>query len=207
VILTSVLHYWINYDTLTLRVQHFKHFCLKSCQINYLLKFYKFYNNIMSHQWPSMCLNNRFKQFRDEYLRNAMCAPSSGGKFLLTELMTHRAIVDIFSSQAFCRTFLETIFQDKTVNCVIVQATHSSVKMFLAETGHNETNHVSSSCSIEILQSLNYEMITVWQTCLTICKSVLQGHEHAFYINTLTVTNDLQQLHSYSVTRNYANSS
>jgi hypothetical protein len=108
-----------------------------------------------------MCLNNRFKQFQDEYLRNAMCAPSSGGKFLLTELMTHRAIVDTFSSQAFCSTFLETIIQDKTDKCVIVQATQLSVKMFIAETGHNETNYVSSSCSIGILQSLNYEMITV----------------------------------------------
>jgi len=88
-----------------------------------------------------------------------MCAPSSGGKFLLTELMTHRAIVDIFTSQAFCRTFLETIIQDKTDKCD--NASHSSVKMLLAETGHNETNYVSSSCSIEILQSLNYEMITV----------------------------------------------
>lgn len=115
----------------------------------------------MSHQWPSMCLNNRFKQFWDEYLRNAMCAPSSGGKFLLTELMTHRAIVDTFSSQAFCRTFLETIIQGKTDKCVIMQATHSSVKMFPAETGHNETNYVSCSCSIETLQYLNYEMITV----------------------------------------------
>jgi hypothetical protein len=96
----------------------------------------------MSHHWSSLCLNNRFKQLRDEYLRNAMCAPSSGGKFLLTELMTHRAIVDIFSSQAFCRTFLETIIQDKTGKCETVQATHSSVKMFLAEPGHNETNYV-----------------------------------------------------------------
>ena len=90
-----------------------------------------------------------------------MCAPSSGGKFLLTELMTHRAIVDIFSSQAFCRTFLEAIIQDKTDKCVIAQATPSSVKIFLAETGHNEPNYVSSSFSTEILQSLNYEMITV----------------------------------------------
>jgi len=81
----------------------------------------------MSHQWPSMCLNNRFKQFRDEYLRNAMCAPSSGGKFLLTELMTHRAIVDIFSSQALCRTFLETVIQDRRDKCMTVQATHSTV--------------------------------------------------------------------------------
>jgi hypothetical protein len=69
-----------------------------------------------------------------------MCAPSSGGKFLLTELMTHRAIVDKFSSQALCRTFLETIIQGKTNKYMIVQTTHSSVKMFLAETGHNETN-------------------------------------------------------------------
>jgi hypothetical protein len=75
--------------------------------------------------------------------------------------MTHREIVDIFSSQAFCRTFLETIIQDKTDKCVTVQATHSSVKTFLAETVQNETNYVSSSCSIEILQSLNYEIITV----------------------------------------------
>lgn len=84
-----------------------------------------------------------------------MCAPSSGGKFLLTELMTHRAIEDKFSSQAFCKTFLETTIQDKTDKYVIVQATHSSTKMFLSEAGHNETNYVSSSCSTEILQSLN----------------------------------------------------
>lgn len=76
-----------------------------------------------------------------------MCAPSSGGKFLLTELMTHRAIVDKFSSQAFCRIFLETIIRDKTNQYVMVQATHSSVKTFLFETSHNEINYVSSSCS------------------------------------------------------------
>lgn len=40
-----------------------------------------------------------------------MCAPSSGGKFLRTELMTHNATVDKFSSQAFCRTFLESIIK------------------------------------------------------------------------------------------------
>jgi hypothetical protein len=79
-----------------------------------------------------------------------MCAPSSGGKFLLTELITHRAIVDKFSSQAFCRTFLETINQDKTGQYVMVQVSYSSVKMFLSEKGRNEINYVSGSCSTEI---------------------------------------------------------
>jgi hypothetical protein len=83
-----------------------------------------------------------------------MCAPSSGGKFLLTELMTQRAIVAKFSSQAFCRTFLETIIQYKTDQYVMLL-------MFLSETDLKDTNFVSNSCSTEILQSLNYRMIAV----------------------------------------------
>jgi hypothetical protein len=55
-----------------------------------------------------------------------MCAPSSGGKFLRTELMTHKAIVDKFSSQAFWRTFLETEIQDQ-MGQYVTDASHTFI--------------------------------------------------------------------------------
>jgi hypothetical protein len=65
-----------------------------------------------------------------EYIRNAMCAPSSGGKFLRTELMTHNATADKFSSQAFCRTFLETIIMTRCFSMWWMETTYSLVIMF-----------------------------------------------------------------------------